>query len=767
MNKKFRITILSIAMVINILTFSGCKESDAAMTSYLTSYRNLPLIEHSDWINVKTDIVPAAVGDGIADDTAALKAAFDRLGDKKASSHILYFPPGTYRITDTLTLTKIQGGALYGHGGATKIVWDGKKGGRMFHSNGFGRSLWYGLSLDGAGKAAVGVDHDSKTYYETRVRHQYCTFRNFTDSGIRVGHDQKVASAEMMFYDCAFEDCERGISTLAFNDYDNSVARCIFKHCGTGIYCYRGNFYIRDSHFEGSTKQDILLPPHSHSIRRCTSVGSHAFVRPAQPGRFTLNLAIQDCLVSGWTSPTGAVQIANAGPVLLFDTVFESPADPSSPAIYLNNRAGSVKQISLVLANVDFRGLQEPVVQDHDGNRITTVPREGHPCLMETSAALRWKHRPVLPAKVFDVVRDFGADPSGRSDAAAAIQRAINAARADDELSEVYLPEGTYRLGKTLEVKPGNYQVGGGIAWRTRLLATEAGPTVMMRAHNADGVTLKNLRFEAPKDIDITGLLVTANRPGDIILDGIWSGGSYKPRFKGTRLENLPKGFRVASPHLDGELTIHECGDATILLDYWFTGYAGPLTVSGETGSGFLGIHSAAGALCDPDITIRDSSSVVIGDFYTEQTERSLYAAGEPGQTPGRVTISFAKQAAREPNIVEMDGYVGQVTVSRASMMYRPSDGNKHNVRDAQGRLPLKGADGSVFLLLGNSFRFKEPSYDTDNTRLIKLGNNVWVAGDSSALRSVKDTPLDQAAIDAVNLALDHFRELSKVSLNW
>jgi hypothetical protein len=127
----------------------------------------------------------------VADDTAALQAAFAKMDDQKSdSSRIFYFPPGTYRITDTLVLTKMQGGAIYGHGGATRIVWDGPVGGRMFHSNGFGRSIWFGLSLDGAGKAAVGVDHDSKTYYETRVRYQYCRFANFTESGIRVGSDQ-------------------------------------------------------------------------------------------------------------------------------------------------------------------------------------------------------------------------------------------------------------------------------------------------------------------------------------------------------------------------------------------------------------------------------------------------------------------------------------------------------------------------------------------------------------------------------------------------
>jgi hypothetical protein len=37
--------------------------------------------ERSDWINVKTDVTPAAVGDGIADDTAAIQAALNVPGN--------------------------------------------------------------------------------------------------------------------------------------------------------------------------------------------------------------------------------------------------------------------------------------------------------------------------------------------------------------------------------------------------------------------------------------------------------------------------------------------------------------------------------------------------------------------------------------------------------------------------------------------------------------------------------------------------------------
>ena len=53
------------------------------------------------------------------------------------------------------------------------------------------------------------------------------------------------------------------------------------------------------------------------------------------------------------------------------------------------------------------------------------------------------------------------------------------------------------------------------------------------------------------------------------------------------------------------------------------------------------------------------------------------------------------------------------------------------------------------------------------NTKLIKIGNNVWVAGNSSLLSSVPSSVLDKNNIATINSALDHFRELSEVSLNW
>ena len=102
-----------------------------SMTSPVAAKPRIPVLnweKRSDWVNVKTDVTPAAVGDGVADDTAAVQKALD--GVDSGSS--VYLPPGTYRITDTLTLRGprrggvVTGVLIVGHGRDTRLVWNGK-----------------------------------------------------------------------------------------------------------------------------------------------------------------------------------------------------------------------------------------------------------------------------------------------------------------------------------------------------------------------------------------------------------------------------------------------------------------------------------------------------------------------------------------------------------------------------------------------------------------------------------------------------------------
>src|SRR3984893_18302193 len=81
----------------------------------------------ASWANVKTNY--GAVGDGVTDDTAAIQKALNALGPNNPT---LYFPAGTYRITQTLSLAGQGYVNVIGADPAnTTITWSGTSGSTM------------------------------------------------------------------------------------------------------------------------------------------------------------------------------------------------------------------------------------------------------------------------------------------------------------------------------------------------------------------------------------------------------------------------------------------------------------------------------------------------------------------------------------------------------------------------------------------------------------------------------------------------------------
>ena len=74
------------------------------VTAEIPELPRLDWEERSDWLNVKTKF--GAVGDGKADDTAAIQAALDSLKDGFDQPNTVYLPPGTYRITQDAALAE-------------------------------------------------------------------------------------------------------------------------------------------------------------------------------------------------------------------------------------------------------------------------------------------------------------------------------------------------------------------------------------------------------------------------------------------------------------------------------------------------------------------------------------------------------------------------------------------------------------------------------------------------------------------------------------
>lgn len=164
----------------------------------------LPWQQRKDWLSVKAF---GAIGDGIADDTAAIQAtilnATKVLSFRSDSSRWhprpVYFPEGRYRITRTLVSNLTYGAAWVGTGRASVLSWDGPHNSSMFWSNGNTRCRYEGLVFDGNFvPGGVGIDHDAQaTIYETRIHYRNMLFMRWSTAGIRVGRKQDIPSAEV------------------------------------------------------------------------------------------------------------------------------------------------------------------------------------------------------------------------------------------------------------------------------------------------------------------------------------------------------------------------------------------------------------------------------------------------------------------------------------------------------------------------------------------------------------------------------------------
>jgi hypothetical protein len=204
-----------------------------------------------------------AVGDGVADDTAAIQAAIARaisIGGAR-----VYLPKGVYRVTSTIAW-KEDNITLVGDGGttdgnvtyvggmtaainslATRILWGGSAGGTVlqispFPDNGTQRAVVGGglvdIAIDGASIAAFGVDLRSLRYSRfENVSAMRCTSVNWlvgTTNNNLLGGNKSLAFC--WFKNCTGSNATLGgtAKTLALYGHitDGNVAINTWDNCG-------------------------------------------------------------------------------------------------------------------------------------------------------------------------------------------------------------------------------------------------------------------------------------------------------------------------------------------------------------------------------------------------------------------------------------------------------------------------------------------------------------------------------------------------------
>ncbi len=699
--------------------------------------------QRSDWLNVKTMF--GAVGNGVADDTAAIQAALN-LNNNSYNPRAVYLPPGTYRITSTLSLTQNTGGLIIGHGRDTRIVWDGPLDGVMFWSNGATRFRFVGIIWDGRSIAGIGVEHNSHTLYETSIRHQNEQFIDFRIAGIQVNDTSPTHSAEIYVDHCLFYRCNKGFSTLKWNSYNNIFNGCEFHDNNHGIYFGPGNGHVRNCRFERSAIADIHMQPHSNSVRRCVSIGSHRFIEITQTSNNT-PLMVQDCRVDGWTSPQGAIYARSRGPLVILDTAFTNPPSTGAP-IVLANWSGCKQAV--VVSNNSHPGATA-LIAPGANSTIHSVPAGALGASAITTATRFFKQSAFVPTSIIDVKVDHGALGNNVADDTAAINAAIAVAKARGNGCMVYLPHGTYKLGGTLNLQGGvgDFAIGGS-GFRTILNHT-SNPGILLK--DPQNLRVEQMRFTAADSITKVRQTSTANTASFASYDGLYvSNPNFHPINNptyGLSIIDLPAQASVLIDHLYGDAWFRNSSQGIILANFWIDG-ALRVSNSGAPRTGFLGVNTRVTSRNAYDTIVYDHESVVIGDAYTEQTERALNTQNSSSTASGRITIRYTKLAASQVPTIAIGNYRGRVSIFGGLFYPQNPTTITHN-----GTNPLD------LILCGNSFFYQAPQISLSPSATPVFAKNI-IQDNANGMFENTITAAGAAELAA---ALDHFRELGLADL--
>ncbi len=576
------------------LLLAGCSAPAAQGPPGETAFTEEFVGPFASWKNVQTDY--GAVGDGVADDTAAIQRGFDDLRLHEESC-VLYFPAGTYRLTNTVKTTRqahtdCMGIAVVGEDPATTILkWDGPPDGMMISYD-----AWYSkisrLTLDGQGRAAVGLGYGPafSTYNETSDM----VFRDLK-TGLVMGITD-IGQAENAVLRCSFLRCsERGIVTTNFNALDIWAWHCRFEDCGYGLYNNAGNFHAYENLFLRSQKADIgtsnLMV---FSFINNTSIGSNCFLDFAGGHTWGSATSITGNRI---IEPTGqwAIRLGNGGPYFVANNTIKSRPGQTGPVV------------GMTWSNQTFLGntytVANPVQETGSFLRFND-DKVVDPATISSEPPILPPTPPRRERKVFEVAA--GADAS-------TIQTALDSAVAlKGQRPVVHIAKGIYQIDRTLSVPAGcDVQIIGDGAAETATVLQWTGPEggTLLHLEGPSVATVRDLSLQAQRGNCL--LVDNADQPGGRVFTDQLNSSGFGPAMRPTGI--LVNGLARSDVMLRNLQGATEC-------QTWVKVVGGPATPLAAAGPGPAQVSVLCGATgtAQADYAVENGGRLVVRSVYHE-----------------------------------------------------------------------------------------------------------------------------------------------------
>jgi hypothetical protein len=585
------------------------------------------------WTNVKTAY--GAVGDGQADDTAALARAFASL----SADHqpVLYLPAGTYRLTDTLTLQARQNVSVIGADpSSVTLVWDGAAGGTMVRVNGVAYSRLSRISFDGRSRASIAIDQsadDPHGFFDTGNEYADDEFRGVA-FGIHGGFRGRGFAETSIVRDRFIGATQAGVALGNFNALDIWIRDSLFDHCAEGVTNEpgAGNFRVYDSVFRESAVADLMMQNTGlFTARGNYSSGSKAFFVSGRSINHPANIDIQRNVVID-TVDAAAVRLGNQGPGVLLDNVFRSRPGVAGPVIVWPTAYGaSVASIGNTFTVANALGAA--------GSLLTIDDRVVAAAAMSPTEPALPPHPPMATRPIVEVA----ADADG-----AAIQDAIGRATARlGQQPVVHIPFGHHAVATTIEVPPGDLQIVGD-GYPTVLTSTGRGVGPVMHVTGPTHATIRDLTIV-----------------GGAGADGLVADGIDQPNAR-VRLDRVELRAGV-----EGNLLVDRLRHAAVdLLDFGHaqSAHGASVRIAGAPGGTDASPPTArtviySGASSDNSLSYDLSGTTVIRDMWYEGRGAAAFARIHSG---ARVTVQgtrVATPADTGPPAITIDNAGGRTSL--------------------------------------------------------------------------------------------------------